>query len=208
MHNLNILVLGPESFISTINELKKHFNFSLIVNQKDLFNKKEVKFDGLICHEKSLNDKNIKKILDCNDYFKVLVAKNDRQNLKIFNNTLKLPFTIKEINNLVENSAAKKVFNKNSSIKVKAYQLNKNEKKLIKDGKFVTLTEKEVNLLELFLNSKNPISKNDILSLVWHYSADADTHTVETHIYRLRKKINKIFSDDKFILNDKDGYFL
>ncbi len=155
-----------------------------------------------------MNDKNIKKILDCNDYFKVLVAKNDRQNLKIFNNTLKLPFTIKEINNLVENSAAKKVFNKNSSIKVKAYQLNKNEKKLIKDGKFVTLTEKEVNLLELFLNSKNPISKNDILSLVWHYSADADTHTVETHIYRLRKKINKIFSDDKFILNDKDGYFL
>ncbi len=155
-----------------------------------------------------MNDKNIKKILDCNDYFKVLVAKNDRQNLKIFNNTLKLPFTIKEINNLVENSAAKKVFNKNSSIKVKAYQLNKNEKKLIKDGKFVTLTEKEINLLELFLNSKNPISKNDILSLVWHYSADADTHTVETHIYRLRKKINKIFSDDKFILNDKDGYFL
>ena len=140
-----------------------------------------------------MNDKNIKKILDCNDYFKVLVAKNDRQNLKIFNNTLKLPFTIKEINNLVENSAAKKVFNKNSSIKVKAYQLNKNEKKLIKDGKFVTLTEKEINLLELFLNSKNPISKNDILSLVWHYSADADTHTVETHIYRLRKKINKIF---------------
>ena len=70
------------------------------------------------------------------------------------------------------------------------------------------LTEKEIQLIELFLNSKKPISKNKILSLVWNYSSDADTHTVETHIYRLRKKINEKFADGKFILNDKEGYFL
>ncbi len=86
--------------------------------------------------------------------------------------------------------------------------LNKNEKKLSKSSNFIILTEKEVQLLELFLNSKKPLSKDVILSSVWNYSSDADTHTVETHIYRLRKKINEKFMDQKFILNNKNGYFL
>ena len=55
---------------------------------------------------------------------------------------------------------------------------------------------------------KKAVSKNDILALVWHYATDADTHTVETHIYRLRKKINDKFSDNNFILNNKEGYYL
>ena len=121
---------------------------------------------------------------------------------------LKLPTTLKEINSIVENVLAKNTFNKNSSIKINNYFLNKNEKKLIKNSDFIVLTEKEVHLLELFLNEKKPISKNKILSLVWHYSSEADTHTVETHIYRLRKKVNDAFLDDKFILNNKDGYYL
>ena len=62
--------------------------------------------------------------------------------------------------------------------------------------------------MELFLKSPKPISKNKILSLVWNYASDADTHTVETHIYRLRKKIAEKFSDEKFILNSKEGYYL
>ena len=76
----------------------------------------------------------------------------------------------------------------------------------MKDNKVITLTEKEIQLLELFLNNKKPITKNFILSSVWNYSTDADTHTVETHIYRLRKKINETFLDENFILNDKEGY--
>ena len=70
------------------------------------------------------------------------------------------------------------------------------------------MTEKEIQLIELFLNSEKPISKKNILSFVWNYSSDADTHTVETHIYRLRKKIKDKFLDEEFILNDKDGYYL
>ena len=58
------------------------------------------------------------------------------------------------------------------------------------------------------MDKKKPISKDDILLNVWNYSADADTHTVETHIYRLRKKINDKFIDEKFILNNKLGYYL
>ena len=83
-----------------------------------------------------------------------------------------------------------------------------NEKKLVKEDKFVILTEKEIQLLELLLKKDRPISKNIILSSVWNYSEDADTHTVETHIYRLRKKISDKFTDEKFILNNKDGYYL
>ena len=79
---------------------------------------------------------------------------------------------------------------------------------MINGDSFIILTEKEIHLLEILLNKKKPIPKADILSLVWHYSSDADTHTVETHIYRLRKKINEMFSDEKFILNNKDGYYL
>ena len=122
--------------------------------------------------------------------------------------SLVLPATIKELNAVVENTFAKNKFNKNSSIEVKSYLLNKNEKKLSKLKDFIILTEKEVQLIELFLNNHKPISKDKILSLVWNYSSDADTHTVETHIYRLRKKINDKFKDDKFILNNKIGYFL
>ena len=102
---------------------------------------------------------------------------------------------------------AKKIFNKNSSIVIRDYFLNKNEKKLIKGEDSIILTEKEIQLLELFLSNKKPISKENILTKIWNYAADADTHTVETHIYRLRKKISEKFLDEKFILNNKEGYF-
>ncbi len=121
---------------------------------------------------------------------------------------MELPTTTKEINSVVENVSAKKIFNKNSSIKIRGYLLNKNEKKLSKKNNFLILTEKEVQLLELFLHKKEPISKENILANVWNYSAEADTHTVETHIYRLRKKINDKFMDEEFILNNKNGYYL
>ena len=121
---------------------------------------------------------------------------------------IRLPTTIKEINSVLEETTIKKKFLDNSSIKVKKYYLNKNEKKLTKNDNFIILTEKEIQHIELFLDITKPISKDKILSSVWNYSVDADTHTVETHIYRLRKKISKEFMDDNFIFNNKDGYFL
>ena len=101
-----------------------------------------------------------------------------------YDGILELPCTIKHINQIIENVIAKKKFIKNSSIKIKNYFLNKNEKKISKENDQIILTEKEIHLLELFLKSNKPISKNDILKMVWNYSTDADTHTVETHIYR------------------------
>ena len=75
-----------------------------------------------------------------------------------------------------------------------------------KDNLFITITEREVQLIELLFNEKKPISKNIILKKIWKYADDADTHTVETHIYRLRKKIFDKFHDESFIINSKLGY--
>jgi len=153
-----------------------------------------------------LQDKKIKDYIDSSSSIKICLGKNNDLSNN-FDSSLELPATLKEINAIVENTVAKRNFNKNSSIEIKSYLLNKNEKKLSKLDQSIILTEKEIQLLELFLNKKKPISKDNILSSVWNYSSDADTHTVETHIYRLRKKIIDKFMDDKFILNNKDGYF-
>lgn len=164
-------------------------------------------FDVILFHEDALNDMENNKIINNSNSLKVL-ASSKKKILENFDAFLKLPTSLREINIVVESVAAKKVFNKNSSIEIKEYLLNKNEKKLLKDKNEIILTEKEIQLLELFLNNKRPISKDKILSSVWNYSSDADTHTVETHIYRLRKKINDKFADDNFIVNTKDGYSL
>ena len=154
-----------------------------------------------------LKDKKKKDLIIKSKLIKICVSKSRLTHAE-FDACLAIPVAIAEINKLIEDVAAKKLFSINSSIKVKKYLLNKNEKKLIKNKDYIVLTEKEVNLLELFLDSKKPVSKNNILSSVWNYSSDADTHTVETHIYRLRKKISEKFMDENFILNNKDGYYL
>ena len=201
MHKLNVKILGPSSFVSTLNELKIYLKFN---PSMDGLNDNPI---AILFHIDALQDANLKNYIDSKDLIKICVGKKNELKDN-FDANLELPTTLKEINTIIENTVAKKKFSKNSSIVIKDYLLNKNEKKLSKSSDFIILTEKEVQLLELFLNSKKPLSKDRILSLVWNYSSDADTHTVETHIYRLRKKITEKFMDQKFILNDKNGYYL
>ena len=202
MHKLNVRILGPSSFISTLNELKMFLKFNCL--SEDLNNKSNI----ILFHTDALLDKKIKQYIQSNKLIKIC-AGNKKDLTGDYDANLELPTSLKEINSIVENTVAKKKFNLNSSIAVKDYLLNKNEKKLSSNDNYVILTEKEVQLIELFLdNKKKPISKDKILSLVWNYASDVDTHTVETHIYRLRKKIIDKFKDEKFILNSKDGYYL
>ncbi len=205
MHKLKILISAPDSFIKALNELSEYFKFKLSSNQNPSASSLK-DYDGIICHELNSENKEFLQLIEKSDCFKVLASLQKNVNSKFFDQVLSLPTTPNELNDIVESCAAKKNFSKNSSIKIKEYFLNKNEKKLVKNEKFIILTEKEVQLLELFLNKKKPVSKSDILSEVWKYATDADTHTVETHIYRLRKKINEKFSDEKFIINSKEGY--
>ena len=201
MHKLNVLILGPSSFVTTLNELKSFLKFNPLSNNTN------TDPNVILFHTDALKDKKQKKYIEGNNSVKICVGKKKDFDDK-FDENLELPATLKEINALVENTSAKSKFSKNSSIEIKNYLLNKNEKKLSKLDNFIILTEKEVQLLDLFLKNKNPMSKDKILSSVWNYSPDADTHTVETHIYRLRKKITAKFDDENFIMNNKDGYFL
>ena len=205
MHQLKVLALGSNSFVNTLIELKPFLKFNLH-SDVAVLNKMNIEIDVLILDEEFDFNSKINTYLNNTNLIKILMSKKNTKNSK-FDGILKIPTTINEINSIVENLTAKQIFNKNSSIKIKEYLLDKNEKKLAKGESFIILTEKEIQLLELFLSQKKPISKKKILALVWNYSSEADTHTVETHIYRLRKKINEQFLDDKFINNNKEGYF-
>ena len=201
MHQPNVLIYGPSSFISTLDELKSFLKFNHFTENK------EVNFDLILFHNEALNDTKKKDFIKKSELLKIYVSKNEKSPIK-YDGHLLIPTTINEINSMIEKIIAKKKFSSNSSIKVKNYLMDKNQKKLLKERTSIILTEKEIKLIELLLNNSKPISKDTILSTVWNYSADADTHTVETHIYRLRKKISDQFMDDEFIINKKDGYSL
>ena len=189
-------------------ELKDHLNFKLTTINENLETKLFENYDVLFCHQDFLKENSLLKALKNSNKIKILASSSNKIKSDIFHAKVSLPLTIKDLNYIIENTIVKKNFSKNSSIKIKSYILDKNEKKLIKEESYVSLTEKEIQLLELFLSHNKPVSKNVILDQVWKYSEDADTHTVETHIYRLRKKIKSKFSDEDFILNDKSGYLL
>ena len=201
MHKLNVLILGSSSFISTLNELKTFLKFNPISKNSDK------NYELILFNHEALTNDEQSTFINKSESIKIFAGKKS-QTQKKYDAYLELPTSLKEINNIIENAAAKKKYSKNSSIKVKDYVLNKNEKKLLKLEEFIILTEKEIQLIELFLKNKKPISKDNILTYVWNYSSEADTHTVETHIYRLRKKITDKFMDENFILNNKDGYYL
>ena len=209
MHTIKVLAFGSENFNISLKELKDYLNFELTTTNDDLNNIIIEKYDVLLIHEDYLKDfTQLKKdLLKKTDQLKKVLATHSLKNSSIFfSNKLSLPIYIKDLKQVIENLVVKRSFIKNSSIKIKSYILDKNEKKLIKNKNFISLTEKEIQLLELFLNKTNPLSKNQILENVWKYSSEADTHTVETHIYRLRKKISKSFDDIEFIISKKDGY--
>ena len=97
-------------------------------------------------------------------------------------------------------------FNNQSDIKINNYTINLNSREMQLNSKKLKLTEKEINTITYLINKKEPISINELQKNVWSYQSDIETHTVETHIYRLRKKISIIFNDNEFIVSKKNGY--
>ncbi len=119
-----------------------------------------------------------------------------------------MPFTILDFNKKIITVVAKNEFKKNSLINLKEYVIDKNERKIKKNNLELQLSEKEISFLILFSESKEPISRSFVLKNVWNYSLESETHTVETHIHRLRKKILKKFGDNNFIKNNNNGYYI
>ena len=121
---------------------------------------------------------------------------------------LQMPFSILEFEKKIVSLIAKNQFKKNSLINLRGYVIDKNERKIKKNNLELQLSEKEINFLILFSENKKPVSKNLVLKNVWHYSEETETHTVETHIHRLRKKILEKFGDKNFIKNNNEGYYI
>ena len=97
-------------------------------------------------------------------------------------------------------------FNNQSQIKVNNYNINLNSREILKNNIKLKLTEKEINTINYLFKSNKPVSIDELQAKVWSYQSDIETHTVETHIYRLRKKILNSFNDKKFIISKKNGY--
>ena len=119
-----------------------------------------------------------------------------------------LPLSFKKLLELINIKLIKLKFNQQSKVTIKGYELNLNSKFFSKNDLNLKLTEKEIEII-LYLNeTKTKRAVSDLQKNIWGYSPDMETHTVETHIYRLRKKISDKFDDENFILSHKNGYFI
>jgi|TARA_B110000211_G_scaffold194375_1_gene222495 DNA-binding response OmpR family regulator len=206
---LNILFLGDDDFIDSFKEIKDNFNFDFIFSKSFTEQIDKQNFEVIIIDEDIIKDNNILKKIDHIKDVSVLLIKNlGSSKDSSHDEFIEKPLSINELNKKITQLASSKKFNKNSSILIKEYVLDKNEKKLKKGNLSLVITEKEIQLLELLFFEKKAISKKMVLKKIWKYSSEADTHTVETHIYRLRKKIFEKFNDDKLIKSIKEGYLI
>ena len=118
------------------------------------------------------------------------------------------PITIDKLVEILNVNLIKQKYNYQSNIDIKDYKLDLNSRTITKNNQNLKLTQKEIDII-LFLNDyKKPQKVNVLQNKVWGYSLELETHTVETHIYRLRKKIKDEFKDNNFILSNDDGYFI
>jgi len=144
----------------------------------------------------------------------------NRKNLVFLSTDSKIPTDLFEeqiiicpiqINNLIEKinvQLIKQKYDNQSYIKISNYTLDLNSRIISTSANKLKLTERETEII-LFLNDKkSPQKVNDLQNKVWGFSSDLETHTVETHIYRLRKKISNVFNDENFIISHKDGYLI
>ena len=189
-----------------MNELKSYFGFNMFSHYKSFKDFDINKINAII-----LDLENSKKFSLSNiDLPKVLIQENSKvsNSKNLFSLVVKLPLDIVQFNYDMINLCKKFEFKNNSLINVKGYVLDKNERMLKKNNIFLKITEKEINFIETLCSSPKPLTRDYILKQIWNYSTETDTHTVETHIYRLRQKIKKQFNDSNFIKNSKNGYFL
>ena len=186
----NVFIINYNSLYEILDEIKDNLSFKMIKFKDDEdFHKN--------------NNLDIKNCLIISKIKSKLLANN--KNILYFDN---LPLSLEKLLQLINIKIIKLKFNHQSKIIIKGYELNLNSKFFSKGNLNLKLTEKEMEII-LYLNNKK--SKNDVANLqkkVWGYSSDMETHTVETHIYRLRKKISDLFQDEKFILSHKNGYFI
>ena len=212
MSNSTISIFGNKIFLEIINEIKLFSKFKInYYEDLDLCIKDAEKQNLLVIFFVSKKDISFFSKSRINNFPSILITESSTlKNMFSYElrDQLNMPFSILEFEKKVIALIAKNEFKKNSLIQLKDYIIDKNERKIKKNDLELQLSEKEINFLILFSKSKEPISRNLVLTNVWKYSLESETHTVETHIHRLRKKILKKFGDNNFIKNNNKGYYI
>ncbi len=121
-------------------------------------------------------------------------------------NIIKYPIDVTNFIEKINIQLIKYEYNFQSNIKVKNYFIDLNSKIISKKDKSLKLTEREIEIIIYLNNNKGANNINDLQNNVWGYSSEVETHTVETHIYRLRKKISENFQDENFLISTNNGY--
>ena len=212
MSNSTISIFGNKIFSEILIEMKLFSNYKIkYYDNLDLCINENKKKDRLVVFCVNDQNKNLFNEITINDCPTIFVGKTSViKNLSTIElkHHVNIPFKILDFKKKIVDSIAQYRFKKNSLIYLKDYIIDKNERKIKKNNLELQLSEKEINFLVLFTENKDPISKNLVLNKVWNYSSESETHTVETHIHRLRKKILEKFGDNNFIKNKGNGYYI
>ena len=198
----NIIIFEFDTLYKILSEIKDNLSFK-VKNLKKLESKNEnfVEYSLVIANYINKNFLLKEKKIDKN---KILFLTKEKKN----NQHITYPIQIKNLIEKINIKLIKQKYNNQSYVKISNYILNLNSRIISKNNNSLKLTEKEIEII-LFLNNHNSPQKVKILqNKVWGYSLELETHTVETHIYRLRKKIKDKFKDNNFILSNDDGYFI
>jgi DNA-binding response OmpR family regulator len=208
MDTINLIILGSKNFTDILNELE----FNNILNSNNQLTHYDKKTSVKILFTENLKIKNVKNFLLKNEPIVLFLdqkeyLKNNNLKLLEFHISLKLPIEILSFKEILNILVTKYNFFKKSKIMINDYEIDCNERFIIKNKIKVKLTEKELELI-LTLNKNNGLSKSFLLKSIWKHSRDLDSHAFETHLHRLRKKINKYFEDKNFIIEKNSSYYL
>jgi len=184
MSNKNLIIYQFTTLYQILTEFEQKINFKIIE----------------ILNEKSLNS----EIKNLKNYLIITEKKiSNVDNLLILN---QLPIKVSKLVEKLNIEFLKHQFNNQSQINIKKYIINLNSREILTKDRKLKLTEKEINIIIYLSQNDKPISIDELQTKVWGYHSDLETHTVETHIYRLRKKFFKTFGEENFIISKKNGY--
>ena len=208
MNNIHLHIIGSKSFSDLLNELD--FNYSITSDKNLKYNNKDFLVRIIFVEKLQLAEikklflENIPTIFFLNN--KDFLIKN-KLTLLDFHISLLIPIEILSFREILNILLTKYNFFKKSKIIINDYEIDSNQRVITKNKIKAKLTEKELELI-LVLNKNNGLEKSFLLKNIWNRSSDLESHAFETHLHRLRKKINKFFKDSKFIIEKNSLYYL
>ena len=208
MNNIHLHIIGSKSFADLLNELD--FNYSISFDENLSYSNKDFLVRIIFVEKLQLLKtkkfflENIPTIFLLNN--KDFLLKN-KLTLLDFHVSLSIPIEILSFKEILNILLTKYHFFKKSKIIINDYEIDSNQRMITKSKIKVKLTEKELELI-LALNKNNGLEKSFLLKNIWNRSSDLESHAFETHLHRLRKKINKFFKDSKFIIEKNSLYYL